>query len=382
MSTQFKNTCRAGAAVVLAISLLSLGACSKGNDDTPEQAEAVALLVSPEDLVTVSNSALASGPSITGSVEAERRADLRAEVSAVVLSVLKENGDPVRRGDLLVRLDPNAIRDSLTAAEASARAASQAFEQAERQYQRMVKLRETGMVAMQQLEDAETQRNSAQSERAAARTREVTARQQLERTEVRAPFDGIVSDRKVSAGDTASVGKELMQIIDPTSLRFEGRVSADSIGEVAAGQRVSFRIQGFADADVAGTVTRVNPAANAATRQVEVLVRFDDPKQQPGVTGLYAEGRVETRSAKTLTVPAASVVREGDSAFAWRVSNGTVQKVKLDLGVRDARTGHYVVNAGLAAGDSVLRYPGSSLKDGQPARLAGSPENTTVTAER
>jgi len=380
LSTQFKTACRAGAAVVLAYSLLSLGACSKGTNDTPE--EAVALLVSPEDLVTVSNSALASGPSITGSVEAERRADLRAEVSAVVLSVLKENGDPVRRGDLLVRLDQNAIRDSLTAAEASARAASQAFEQAERQYQRMVKLRETGMVAMQQLEDAETQRNNAQSERAAARTREVTARQQLERTEVRAPFDGIVSDRKVSAGDTASVGKELMQIIDPASLRFEGRVSADSIGEVAAGQRVSFRIQGYADADVAGTVIRVNPAANATTRQVEVLVRFDDPKQQPGVTGLYAEGRVETRSAEILAVPAASVVREGDNAFAWRVKNSTVQKVKLDLGVRDARTGQYVVNDGLAAGDSILRHPGSTLQDGQPARLAGSPEQATTTAEQ
>jgi RND family efflux transporter MFP subunit len=243
-------------------------------------------------------------------------------------------------------------------------------------------LRETGMVAMQQLEDAETQLNNAKSERAAARTREVTARQQLERTEVRAPFDGIVSDRKVSAGDTASVGKELMQIIDPASLRFEGRVSADSIGEVAAGQRVSFRIQGFADTDVAGTVTRVNPAANATTRQVEVLVRFDDPKQQPGVTGLYAEGRVETRSTKMLTVPAASVVREGDSAFAWRVKNGTVQKVKLDLGARDARTGRYVVKGGLAAGDTMLRHPGSSLKDGQPARLAGSPERAPMTAEQ
>ena len=63
----------------------------------------------------------------------------------------------------------------------------------------------------------------------------VTARQQLERTEVRAPFDGIVSDRKVSAGDTAQIGKELVKVIDPTSLRFEGLVSADSIGEVKAG---------------------------------------------------------------------------------------------------------------------------------------------------
>jgi RND family efflux transporter MFP subunit len=379
--TRFKRARHAGAAGVLAVSLLGLAACGQGSGSTPEEAAAVALLISPEDLVTVQNTALASGPSITGSVEAERRADLRAEVSAVVLAVLKENGDPVRRGDLLVRLDQNAIRDSLTAAEASARAAEQAYEQAERQFQRMAKLRETGMIATQQLEDAEIQRNSAQSERAAARTRVVTARQQLERTEVRAPFDGIVSNRKVSAGDTAAVGKELMQVIDPTSLRFEGRVSADSIGQVAAGQHVSFRIHGFADADFTGTVTRVNPAANATTRQVEVLVSFDDPKQQPSVSGLYAEGRIETRSTETLTIPSASVVREGDHAYAWRVKGGTVQKVKLDLGVRDARTGLYAVKGGLLAGDAVLRYPGSTLHDGQPAQLADGARPATLTAD-
>lgn len=382
MTTRIRIIRHAGVAVILAISMLNLGACGKGAGSSPDQAAAAPLLVAPEDLVTARNSALASGPSITGSVEAERRADLRAEVSAVVVAVLKENGDPVRRGDLLVRLDQTAIRDSLTAAEASARAATQAYEQAERQYQRMVKLRETGMIAMQQLEDAEIQRNSAQSDREAARTREVSARQQLARTEVRAPFDGIVSDRKVSAGDTAGVGKELMQIIDPSSMRFEGRVSADSIGQLAAGQRVNFRIHGFADADFAGTVTRVNPAANAATRQVEVLVRFDDPKQMPAVAGLYAEGRVESRSTETLTVPAASVVREGDSAFAWRVKDGTLQKVTLDLGVRDARTGQYAVKGGLAPGDTVLRYPGSTLKDGQPAQLVGGAQEATMTAEK
>jgi RND family efflux transporter MFP subunit len=381
VTTKIRTVCQAGVAVVFACSIFALGACSKGAGNTPDQTAAAPLLVSPEDLITVASSSMASGPSITGSVEAERRADLRAEVSAVVVAVLKENGDPVRRGDLLVRLDQTAIRDSLTAAEASARAAAQAYEQAERQYQRMVKLRDTGMIATQQFEDVEIQRNSAQSDLAAARTREVTARQQLERTEVRAPFDGIVSDRKVSAGDTAAVGKELMKIIDPTSLRFEGRISAESIGEVAAGQRVNFRIHGFTDKDFAGTVTRVNPAANSTTRQVEVLVRFDDAKQKPTVAGLYAEGRVETRSSQALTVPTASVVREGDNAFAWRVKDGTLQKVKLDLGVRDARTGQYAVKDGLAEGDTVLRFPGSTLKDGQPAQLAGT-QASTMTAEK
>lgn len=383
MINRIRPVCRAGTAVVLAISMFGVAGCHKGADKAADPAAAAApLLLSAEDLVAVRNSAFASGPSITGSIEAERRADLRAEVSAVVIAVLKENGDPVKRGDVLVRLDQTAIRDSLTSAEASSRAATQAYEQAERQYQRMVKLRDDGMIATQQLEDAEIQRNSAQSDKEAARTREVTARQQLERTEVRAPFDGIVSDRKVSAGDTAAVGKELMQVIDPTSMRFEGRISADNVGQVEAGQKVDFRIHGFADADFAGTVTRVNPTANASTRQVEVLVRFDDAKQKPGVAGLYAEGRVETGSAQALTVPSASVVHEGDDAFVWRLKNGAVQKVKLDLGVRDARTGQYAVKNGLTEGDDILRYPGSTLKDGQPAQLAGSASPATMTAEK
>jgi len=199
---------------------------------------------------------------------------------------------------------------------------------------------------------------------------------------LRAPFDGIVSDRKVSSGDTAAVGKELMQVTAPTSMRYEGRVSADRVGEVAAGQRVTFRIQGFAETDFTGTVTRVNPAANSTTRQVEVLVRFDDPSQMPGVAGLYAEGRIETRSTQTLTIPTASIVRDGDHAFAWVVRDGTLQKVQVELGLRDARTGRYVVTSGLAEGDAVLRYPGSTLKDGQAVQLVDEiVQQATTTAE-
>jgi membrane fusion protein (multidrug efflux system) len=372
----------ASVAAVLVVSIAVLAGCGKGAGNTPDKAASTPLLISPADLLSVSNSALASGPSITGSVQPERRADLRAEVPAVVMAVLKENGDPVKRGDLLVRLDDTSIRDSLTAADASSRAADQAYEQAERQFQRMAKLRETGVVSAQQLEDVEVRRNSALSDRAAAKTRVVTARQQLQRTEVRAPFDGIVSDRKVSAGDTTQVGKELLKVIDPSSLRFEGLVSADSIGEVAAGQRVMFRIHGFSDRDFAGTVMRVNPAANATTRQVEVLVRFNETNERPNVAGLYAEGRVETQSTAALTVPTASVVKEGDNAFVWRVKAGTLQKVKLDLGVRDARTGVFVVKSGLGPGDTVLRYPSSTLKDGQPAKLAVDTKPATVAAER
>src|SRR5207344_1236152 len=104
-------------------------------------AAAAPLLIAAEDIHTVKNSALASGPSITGSIQPERRADLRAEVNTIVMRVLKENGDAVRRGDMLVHLDDTAIRDGLASAEASSRAADQAFDQATRQFERMKTLR-------------------------------------------------------------------------------------------------------------------------------------------------------------------------------------------------------------------------------------------------
>lgn len=363
MTSTIRSIAQLGLIAILAIT--ALAGCKKGAANNSD-ASPPPLLLSAEDLLTVRNSALSSGPSITGSIEPERRADLRAEVPAVVLAVLKENGDAVRKGDLLVRLDQTSIRDSLNSAQSSMSAAAQAYEQAERQFQRMKTLRETGVVSAQQLEDVEIRRNSALSEREAARSRVVTARQQLERTEVRAPFDGIVSDRKVSAGDTTQIGKELLKVIDPASLRFEGLVSADSIGQVHAGQAVWFRIHGFADREFTGKVTRVNPAANTTTRQVEVLVSFDDAQQQPNVAGLYAEGRVETRTVATLALPSAAVVREGDKAYAWRVKDAKLQKAALVLGERDDRTGAYTVASGLAEGDSVLRFPTSTLKDGQP----------------
>jgi membrane fusion protein, multidrug efflux system len=329
------------------------------------------LQLSPEDVQTLQSKTLSAGPAITGSVLPEGLADLRAEVSAIVLAVLKENGDKVKKGDLLVRLDETSIRDTLRSREAAAQTAEQAYEQAQRQYERLAKLQKDGLVSLQQLEDAEDRRNATQSERESSRSNLVAARQQLARTMVRAPFDGVVSDRKVSAGDTAQVGKELLKVIDPDSLRFEGYVSADSIGAVSAGQKVTFRIHGYDDKDFSGKITRINPAANSVTRQVEVLVSFEDGQQPPGVAGLFAEGRVETTHAEGLSLPPDLIVRDGDDSFAWRVQAGKLRKVKLTVGDRDARSGEYVIKDGLAAGDVLLRYPTSSLHDGQPVQLTG-----------
>lgn len=358
--------------VLLAL-VATLSACGKGPGSKAGQTDAstATLQVAPEDLITVRNNAVASGPAITGSVQPQRRADLQAEVSAVVVQVLKDNGDKVRRGELLVRLDDTAIRDSLASAEEAVRAASQSFDQAERQLQRLKTLRESGMASTQQLEDAEIRRNNAQSDLAATRTRAVQARQQLGRTLVSAPFDGVVSERKVSAGDTAQLGKPLLKVIDPTSMRFEGLVSADAVADLKVGQTVRFRVNGHGPQEFTGAVRKIDPSANANTRQVGVLVEFGDGKH-PQLAGLYAEGYVESAGKSALTVPAMSLVRDGDKAFVWRMKDGKVQKVAVVLGERDPRRGDFVLRGGVAEGEQLIRNPTSGLKDGQKAQLVAA----------
>jgi RND family efflux transporter MFP subunit len=363
---------RSTSLLALALAAGLLAGCHRpgaGAAASAASAPAPVLLISPEDIRTVGLQMHASGPVITGSVQPERRADLRAEVSAVVLQVLKENGETVHRGDLLVRLDDTAIRDSLQSADASSRAAAQALDQAQRQYARVKTLQGEGMSSQQALDDAEVRRNTAQSDRVAADSRTVAARQQLTRTEVRAPFDGVVSDRKVSAGDTAAIGKELLKVIDPASMRFEGLVSADRMGDIRPGQPVQFRINGFDKADFVGKVRHVDASADSVTRQVSVIVDFA-PGTAPHVAGLYAEGQIASGATQALLLPESAVVREGDKAYVWRLSGSTLVKAPVTLGERDARLGNVVIASGIAVGDRLLRTPGSTLVDGQKYELA------------
>ncbi|MFN8849274.1 MAG: efflux RND transporter periplasmic adaptor subunit [Inhella sp.] len=354
--------------LALLMAMAGLSACQRPGTDPKggaDSAPKAPLLIAPEDVRSVSASGLAGGPVITGAIQPARRADLRAEVAAVVLEVAKDNGERVRRGDLIVRLDATSIRDSLASAEEALRAAKQGFEQSERVLARQRTLNQQGMTSMQALEDAEVRRNAAQSELAAANARVVTARQQMSRTELRAPFDGLVTDRKVSVGDTVQVGREIVKVIDPTSMRFEGQVSADRLSELKVGQGVSFRVNGFGDQEFVARLSRIDAAANATTRQVEVAAAFEPGASLPQVAGLYAEGRIDTGARQALTVAESAVVREGDDAFVWQVMPEQLRKTKVVLGARDPRRGEVVIARGLVEGDRVLRAPGSQLMDGQ-----------------
>jgi RND family efflux transporter MFP subunit len=335
------------------------------NDSTP------ALLVAQQDLVEISFDPIASGPVISGSLQAQKQADLLSEVSAIVMQVLKDDGDKVEKGDLLVRLDDTSFRQALNSAQEAERVAQQGFDQAERQLNRLKTLSSTGAVSIQAEEDAELKRSTAQSELAAARTRVVQESQQLARTEIRAPFAGVVGGREVSAGDTAQIGKALLKVIDPSSIRFTGFIPSDQVRQLEIGQIVDFRVGGQSDLELEGRVERINPVADPSTRQVSVQVAITGDHQL--TVGMFAEGRVQTEAKEGLSVPESSLVRQGDQVYVWRVKDGRVNKLEVGLGARDVQSGSYAINSGLAQGDLVLRHPLGALVDGARVELKNTP---------
>jgi hypothetical protein len=111
-----------------------------------------------------------------------------------------------------------------------------------------------------------------------------------------------------------------------------------------------------------------------------MLVDFVGEKQ-PRLAGLYAEGHLETGSKSSLTVPATAVVRDGDKSFSWRVKENKLQKVPLTVAERDQRSGDYVLSAGLAEGDQVIRHPTSLLKEGQAVQASAPAKSSMVATE-
>lgn len=353
----------------------TLTACSKPEVAKVQEESVKPLQLVSQDLLTLSESTLSRGPVISGSLQPVVKAELNAEVSGIVMQVLKDNGDLVKAGDVLVKLDQTTYRDKLLSAQEAERSAVVTLEQSNRQLKRMQSLSKQSLVTQEGLEAAENKANQAQSDLASARARLVEARQQMEKTDVKAPFSGVVATRKVSAGDTAQVGKGLMVLIDPASIRFEGYVAADRVGQVKVGNKVTFKVNGYSGQFFNGTVERINPLANESTRQVQLLVTMD-LKEQSLVAGLYAEGHVEAQNSNALMVPESALIREGDKSFVWQFANNELKKTEVELGGKDERWGTQEVVSGVTSGAQILRHPQGALTDGAKAELAVAASET------
>src|SRR5258708_20327278 len=136
-------------------------------------------------------------------------------------------------------------------------------------------------------------------------------------------------------------------------MRLGASVPAEQRSEVRVGRRVEFKVTGYPRRTFLGRITRVNPTADAATRQVKIIAAIPNSGNTL-VGGLFAEGRVATETRTAPMVPISAVDERGLRPTVVRLKNGKIDKVEVTLGIRDAAAETVEVASGLAAGDTEL----------------------------
>ena len=236
--------------------------------------------VGPEGIIVAKSTEIRIGPAISGTLTPQEAATLRSEVSGPIVQTYVEQGQPVKRGQILARIDDAALREALLSAQSASRSARLALDNATRDAQRQQRLETAGAVAPRDVEAAQRALAAAQAAMADAQSRLAAAQQQVGRTTFRAPFDGIVSDRQVSAGDVVQPGTAIVTVVDPASMRLEGSVPAEQLSSLKVGTPVIFTVNGYGTQTFTGRIDRINPTADPATRQVRVYVTIPNEKRR------------------------------------------------------------------------------------------------------
>ncbi|HXY29457.1 MAG TPA: efflux RND transporter periplasmic adaptor subunit [Gemmatimonadaceae bacterium] len=327
--------------------------------------------VGPENIAVVAMGDLETGPLLSGTLTPLNSASVRAEVAGPILATYVEKGQSVTRGTLLVRIDDTAIREAFESARSAERSTKLALDNAQRDMERNERLEAAGAIAPRDVELSRSTLAAAQAAYADAQSRLTSAQKMLDKTQVRSPLTGLVSERPVNAGDVVQPGGALVTVVDPTNMRLEGTVPASQIAALRVGAPVQFSVNGYPGRSFAGKVDRINPQVDPNTRQVQVYVSLPNSGSAL-VGGLFAQGRVATESHRGLLAPTSALDERGLAPQVVRIKGGQAERLTVQVGIRDQLSDRVELLAGVASGDTVLLGSAQGVSPGTPIRVVGT----------
>ena len=363
------NAVSALLAVLPVMALLSLGACKQTSEADAADAKNAAMTIGTENIAIVTLGDVMSGPTLSGSLTAEREASVRAQVGGSVLQIYAEQGQRVRAGQLLAQVDASGLQDTFLSARAAVTSARSSADIATRELARGEKLLAAGAIAERDIEQSRRASIAANAGLADARARLANAQKQLSNTRITAPISGVVSDRQVSAGDVVQPGAAMFTVVDPSSMRLEASIPAEQLDQVRIGVPVSFTVTGYPGRTLIGKVTRINPTADPATRQVRIIASIPNTSGTL-VGGLFATGRLASESKSGLIAPVAAIDQRSSVPSVMRIKQGKVERIPVQLGLRDEGAERIQITAGVQAGDTLLLGAAQGISSGTVIKVS------------
>jgi membrane fusion protein (multidrug efflux system) len=337
--------------MAIPLAALCLAGCKRGGQGgfAPPPPVVEAITVEPE---TVRDTIV-----LVGQLDSESSVEIRPEIDGVVESIDFVEGQSVKRGDVLIRLRDSEQRAHVREARARAKLAEEIF-------QRISLLREKEVSAKVEFDRAQAELEVARAE---AELREV----ELAKTQVAAPFDGVVGARLVSPGERVRRSTKLVQVDAIDRLQLVFAVPEIGVPFVRAGMPVKISVKPYPEVRFDGEVFFVSPTLDASTRRLTLKAWVPNPdrKLQPG---LFANLEVQlAERPNAVVIPDSAVLVDQAGSFVWRIgADGKASRAPVEIGLRKAA--RVEIASGLAAGDRIVSAGTQKVTEGAAVVVAES----------
>lgn len=340
---------------VVILTALIMSACDSGDDAGDEEAEDEVAAIPVETVRPVRGDidAMYSG---TAPIEAFADATVIAKVGGEVREILVEEGDDVSRGQILARLDGDRLRLEKNQAEANLR-------KLQRDFQRNNDLKDKGLISEGDFEKIQYEMEALQA------TFDLAALE-LDYTEIKAPIDGVVSERFVKIGNTIGVNEQTFQVTSLEPLISYLHIPEREYRRINSDQTATIEIDALAGINFEAIVARVSPIVDPATGTFKITIEVSDPSRRlkPGMFGRI--NIVYDSRAMALQIPRSAVIEEAGESSVFIVTDDTAEKRIIRTGYSE--DGNIEVLEGLADDDEIVIVGQMNLKTGSKVSIINS----------
>jgi membrane fusion protein, multidrug efflux system len=349
-----------GLAGILGIVAIVTVGCKHGEDAGAGSGKAAAAAAVKVTTVVAAEAPAPDVLTLTGTVAADERSDVTADTQGKVINVMIERGQRVKLGQAVVQLDVRSAALGAREAQANLEAARAQKQLAEQECQRTKTLLEKGAITQSEFDRQNTQCTAALQSVSAAQARTEMMTKSVTDGLVRAPFDGVVSERMISPGEWVTPGKPLFTLVKDDPLKIELSVPEAAVQAIHQGERVELRSVAYPDKTYQASVTRVG-AEIGKTRSLIVEAQID--KGSDLVPGMFAEAHVVIGQKPHIVLPQAAVVQRAKLWHVFVVKNGAAEDHIVQLGTPPA-AGQTTVLQGVDKGDKVIANVTNEIVDG------------------
>jgi len=329
------------------------------------------MVFAESDITQVHTSRLQRGLPLTGTLAPRSEARVNARVAGELVMMSVREGQAVKRGQVLARIDQTEVQARVAAREADVEAARAQLVLAQKNRSTQQALLDRNFISRNAFDATQSSHEVAEAKLRAAQAELALAEKSRGDSVLAAPFDGVIAERHARQGERVSVDAPVVTVVDLSRLELEAPVPAAQIARVKVGQAVTLRVEGHDAREFSGRIERISPATAAGTRSINVYAVIEN-REGTLRGGMFAQGRlVWDEIDNALLIPATAVREEAGATVVYAIEAGAVRRKPVKVSEADAQ-GQVQVFAGLQPGASIVRINLGTLREGAPAHIGAT----------